>query len=107
MDKQITIAVDAMGGDNSPEKVIKGIALHSTNSKNIFYKIFGDENLLNPLINKCFKNKNYQIILYGATGFTGKLCAEYFRENYPDLNWAIAGRNKNKLEALKCVNTVR
>ena len=46
-------------------------------------------------------NKNYQIILYGATGFTGKLCAEYFRENYPDLNWAIAGRNKNKLEALK------
>ena len=61
MDKQITIAVDAMGGDNSPEKVIKGIALHSINSKNIFYKIFGDENLLNPLINKCFKNKNYQI----------------------------------------------
>ena len=61
MDKQITIAVDAMGGDNSPEKVIKGIALHSKNSKNIFYKIFGDENLLNPLINKYFKNKNYQI----------------------------------------------
>ena len=46
-------------------------------------------------------NKNYQIILYGATGFTGKLCAEYFKKNYPDLNWAIAGRNKNKLEALK------
>ena len=45
-------------------------------------------------------NKNYQIILYGATGFTGKLCAEYFKKNYPDLNWAIAGRNKNKLEAL-------
>ncbi len=28
MVKKITIAVDAMGGDNSPEKVIKGISLH-------------------------------------------------------------------------------
>ena len=41
-------------------------------------------------------NTKYQIILYGATAFTGKLCAEYFKENYPDLNWAIAGRNENK-----------
>ena len=47
------------------------------------------------------EEKNYQIILYGATGFTGKLCAEYFQSNYPDLNWAIAGRNKEKLESLK------
>ena len=45
--------------------------------------------------------KNYQIVLYGATGFTGKLCAEYFKESYPDLNWAIAGRNKTKLKELK------
>ena len=47
------------------------------------------------------EEKKYQIILYGATGFTGKLCAEYFHSNYPDLNWAIAGRNKEKLENLK------
>ena len=45
--------------------------------------------------------KKYQIILYGATGFTGRLCAEYFQSNYPDLNWAISGRNKEKLEDLK------
>ena len=43
MNKPITIAVDAMG-DNSPEKVIKGIALHSSKSEDVFYKIFGDEN---------------------------------------------------------------
>ena len=55
MNKPITIAVDAMGGDNSPEKVIKGIALHSSKSEDVFYKIFGDENLLNPLINKLKK----------------------------------------------------
>ena len=45
--------------------------------------------------------RKYQIILYGATGFTGKLCAEYLQSNYPDLVWAIAGRNEQKLKELK------
>jgi len=45
--------------------------------------------------------RKYQIILYGATGFTGKLCAEYLKTNYPDLVWAIAGRNEQKLKELK------
>ena len=40
MDNPIKIAIDAMGGDNSPEKVIKGIEIHSSVSKNIFYNIF-------------------------------------------------------------------
>ena len=52
MSQIITIAVDAMGGDNSPEKVIKGIALHSSTSQNVNYKIFGDEKLIDPLIKK-------------------------------------------------------
>ena len=43
MFKNITIAVDAMGGDGSPKKIIDGIAHHNKNSKNIFYKIFGDK----------------------------------------------------------------
>ncbi len=45
--------------------------------------------------------RKYQIILYGASGFTGKLCAEYLQKNYSNINWAIAGRNKKKLESLK------
>ena len=45
--------------------------------------------------------KNLDIVVYGATGFTGKLCAKYLSENSDDLNWAIAGRNKEKLEELK------
>ena len=45
--------------------------------------------------------KNLDIVVYGATGFTGKLCAKYLSENSVDLNWAIAGRNKEKLEELK------
>ena len=45
--------------------------------------------------------KKYGIILYGATGFTGKICCKYFRDNYRDLAWAVAGRNKDKLEQVK------
>ena len=43
MSKNITIAVDAMGGDGSPKKIIDGIAHHNKNSKSIFYNIFGDK----------------------------------------------------------------
>ena len=45
--------------------------------------------------------KNFDIIVYGATGFTGKLCARYLSENAKDIKWAIAGRNKKKLEDIK------
>ena len=48
--KKITIAVDAMGGDNSPEKVIKGICLHSKNALNTYYKIFGDLEKIEKII---------------------------------------------------------
>ncbi len=48
----IIIAIDAMGGDNSPNKVIEGISIHSKSSKNIKYKIFGNKNLINPLLKK-------------------------------------------------------
>ena len=60
--KKITIAVDAMGGDNSPEKVINGISLHSKNNKNVFYKIFGNLIKIKPFITKSFADKSYEII---------------------------------------------
>ena len=54
----IKIAIDAMGGDNSPSKVIEGIGIHSMNSNNIIYKIYGDEKLIFPLIKKFNIDKN-------------------------------------------------
>jgi len=40
----------------------------------------------------------YDLVLYGATGFTGQLAVKYVAERYKDsLNWAIAGRNMAKL----------
>ena len=50
MRSKINIAVDAMGGENSPAKVIKGIELHNLDSNGIFYNIFGDKKILEPLI---------------------------------------------------------
>ena len=61
MIKPITIAVDAMGGDNSPEKIIKGIELHSSKSQNIFYKIFGDKSIIDPIIKKHLKTSNFEV----------------------------------------------
>ena len=52
MNSQIIIAVDAMGGDNSPNKVIEGVSIHSKTSNDVYYKIFGDTNLIIPLVKK-------------------------------------------------------
>jgi short subunit dehydrogenase-like uncharacterized protein len=46
----------------------------------------------------------YDVVVFGATGFTGQLVAEYLAQQYPasdSLKWAIAGRNQEKLESLK------
>ncbi len=58
----IKIAVDAMGGDGSPKKIIDGIVLNNKSNKNIFYKIFGDENQISGLIENKVDNKFYEII---------------------------------------------
>ena len=60
MNNPTVIAVDAMGGDNSPKKVIDGIELYQKKNKNIYYKLFGDKNL----IEQSLKNKNLNIDTY-------------------------------------------
>ncbi len=47
--------------------------------------------------------REYDIIIWGATGFTGKLVAEYMAANYGggNLTWALAGRNAAKLNAVR------
>ena len=61
MSKIVKIAVDAMGGSNSPDKVIDGIIHHNKKSKNVFYKIFGDKNKISKII-KEMKSDSYEII---------------------------------------------
>ena len=46
-------------------------------------------------------DRKYEIIVYGATGFTGQICCKYLRDNYKDLTWAMSGRNLEKLKQVK------
>jgi short subunit dehydrogenase-like uncharacterized protein len=46
--------------------------------------------------------REFDIIVYGATGFTGRLVAEYLAQHYPTgLSWAMAGRSRSKLEEVR------
>jgi short subunit dehydrogenase-like uncharacterized protein len=46
-------------------------------------------------------SRQYELILFGATGYTGKYCAEHITAALPtDLKWAVAGRNASKLAAI-------
>ncbi len=62
MSDLIKIAVDAMGGDRSPKKIIDGIIFNNKTNKNIFYKIFGDKNKILELIEGKVDDKFYEII---------------------------------------------
>ena len=46
MTKSITIAVDAMGGENSPKKIIEAIELYHQKKKYINFKIFGNKSII-------------------------------------------------------------
>jgi glycerol-3-phosphate acyltransferase PlsX len=62
MSDLIKIAVDAMGGDGSPKKIIDGIILNNKSNKNVFYKIFGDQNQISELIKNKIDSKFYEVI---------------------------------------------
>ena len=61
MQDLVKIAVDAMGGDNSPQKVIDGIIHNQKKNSNNFFKIFGDINQIEKSINKKLSKDCYEI----------------------------------------------
>ena len=58
----VKIAVDAMGGDNSPKKIIEGIIHNHKKNKNIFFKIFGEKDKIEKIIDKKINKNSYEII---------------------------------------------
>ena len=49
-------------------------------------------------------NVEFDVVVYGATGFTGKLVVEYMAKQYPagsGVSWAMAGRSADKLAAVR------
>jgi len=62
MQKSIKIAVDAMGGDGSPKKIIDGIIHHYKNNSDVFYKIFGNKNEITEYTNETLPESAFEII---------------------------------------------
>jgi len=58
----IKIAVDAMGGDGSPKKIIDGIIDNHLKEKENFYLIFGNKDQIYPLIKDKIHEKAFEII---------------------------------------------
>jgi short subunit dehydrogenase-like uncharacterized protein len=47
-------------------------------------------------------DRSFDVVLFGATGFTGRLTADYLARHAPDgLRWALAGRNAAKLAEVR------
>ncbi len=87
MKKPIVIAVDAMGGDNSPKKIIDGVELYCQKNKNIFFKLFGDKNLIeSSLDNKKIDSKSFEII--------------HTENNIKDEDTALAAAKKGKTTSM-------
>ncbi len=87
MKKPITIAVDAMGGDESPEKIIKGIELFHKDNKEVFYNIFGNEKLINNVLqNKNLDSNNFKIF--------------HTEEKIENEDSALAGAKKGKTTSM-------
>ena len=62
MSDLIKIAVDAMGGDGSPGKIIDGIVHSHKLNKNNFFRIFGDKIKIESLIKDKLNKDFYEII---------------------------------------------
>ena len=62
MSDLIKIAVDAMGGDGSPKKIIEGIIHNHKSNKENFFKIFGNKNEIEKILDNKIEKKYYEIV---------------------------------------------
>ena len=62
MTNKITFAVDAMGGEDSPKKILDGIKLFNKYNKDVYFKIFGNEKVIRNYLNKFIDKNFYEII---------------------------------------------
>jgi phosphate acyltransferase len=70
MNNKIIIAIDAMGGENAPEKNIKGISIFLKKNKNkndFFFNIYGDEKLIIKELDKYKISTIYYKIFHSST----------------------------------------
>ena len=59
MNSKIRIAVDAMGGENSPNKILKGIQLALKNNSDNFFLLFGNKEIIKKSLDNFSSIKNH------------------------------------------------
>ena len=92
MREKITIAVDAMGGDNSPKKVIEGIKISLIKNPNLKFLLFGDEKILaNYLHNQ--KNISQNIEIYH--------CSQKVEDDESPLSGAKKGNSTSMWQSIE------
>ena len=52
MNNKVKIAIDAMGGENSPSKIMNGIEISLKTNKDNFFYLYGKKNILQNEISK-------------------------------------------------------
>ena len=62
MQNLIKIAVDAMGGDGSPKKIIDGLIHNNKQNKENFFRIFGKKNIIENHLNSQIDKKFYEVV---------------------------------------------
>ena len=63
MEKKIKIAIDAMGGENSPKKIMDGIKISLKKNSDNFFLLYGKKNILENQINKNEDLKKWSVQL--------------------------------------------
>ena len=98
MDKKVKIAIDLMGGENSPDKNIDGIELFVKRNKNLndyFFYLFGNEDLINEKIKKK-SLKNFKI-------FDTKIIVS---DDLPALSALKKGKDSSMWKSIESQNTL-
>ena len=97
--RQVEIAIDAMGGENSPFKVLKGVEIFLQKEKNTKIKLFGDELIINENIKKHnihifnYEIINTQEIIYDADSVNTILRSKKNSSIYKGLEFAKKNQN--------------
>ncbi len=94
MTNKVVIAVDAMGGENAPTKILLGISEYLKVNKNVFFKIFGPQKLLENEVAKYDIGKDFIEIIH---------CEEIIKDNDTPLSSA----KKKNTSMWQAINDVK
>jgi len=95
MNNKIIIAVDAMGGENSPKKIVDGIELSLKENNENFFNLYGNKDKLNFLVNQKPEIKNYCEIIN---------CDDHIEDNESPLSAAKKSKNSSMWQSIESQN---